>query len=283
MSFAIRKQKFQDWLTQQWVILTGRKMDASDYEWLTGPFGGMNEIGGGYIKDLAEKENLIIQRNSKNSGLISSVQNLKLTRNNLSEKVIDFYENTSCYDFDFKVKWNPFFRIFGALINYLFSNRIEQLYIPVKNITNPEPIDSELISLCYPDSMEMKYKIWLRTFKSGNRVIFSGIYDLCNLPSGETVVKAIFPLPNGNATVLMNAEVSERGELILISSGRKIGDSGFYFLLRDSNENLHTRFIRSFRSKLTVGEKGNHLVAKHQFSLWHLCVFEFSYRIKKRD
>ena len=47
----------------------------------------------------------------------------------LSDKIIDFYENTSNYELNFKVKWNPFFKFFGLLVQVLFSKRINQLYL----------------------------------------------------------------------------------------------------------------------------------------------------------
>jgi len=56
-------------------------------------------------------------------------------------------------------------------------------------------------------------------------------------------MKAIFPLPNGNATVILKPRIGENGELILDSSGDRIGDSGFYFILKDSKGQLWTKFI----------------------------------------
>jgi hypothetical protein len=45
MNLALTKQKFQDWFTQQWVILWGRRIDPSSHAWLMGPFGELNGIG----------------------------------------------------------------------------------------------------------------------------------------------------------------------------------------------------------------------------------------------
>ena len=109
MSLAYTKQKFQDWFTQQWVILWGRKIIPSEYLWLIGPFGELNGIGETFIEQLAEKENLIINRNSSSEGLLSSISVLNLSENEikkLSQKVIDFYEKTADYKLKFNVKWN---------------------------------------------------------------------------------------------------------------------------------------------------------------------------------
>ena len=64
MNVAYTMQKFQDWFTQQWIIIWGRKINPSEYSWLIGPLGELNGIGETFINQLAEKENLVIKRNS---------------------------------------------------------------------------------------------------------------------------------------------------------------------------------------------------------------------------
>src|SRR5690606_11119510 len=104
----------------------------------------------------------------------------------------------------------------------------------------------------------------------------------CTLPSGQTCVKAVFPLPNGNATVLMIPEVCANGDLALESTGRRFGDAGFYFLLRDSKGELWSQFVRSFRDRLTVRAVGDQLVAEQTLTLFNLKVATFRYRIARR-
>jgi len=138
MGIAILKQDFQDWITQQWVIFFGKKINNSS-KWLLGPFGRTNGIGSQFIAQLAKEEDLIIDNHKKNRGLIQSIKQLNLSKEDskkLSKNVIDFYENTSNYDFDLKVDWNPVFKVFGKLLQKLFSNRIEQLNVPIKDIEN---------------------------------------------------------------------------------------------------------------------------------------------------
>ena len=202
--------------------------------------------------------------------------------NRLSREVIDFYENTSNYNLDLKVKWNPFFRVFGVLLKILFSNRIEQLNVPMNNSENSKALKSEIIYLIDEKTKDIKRIIWLRTFIKSKQVVYSGVYEVCITPSLQTCIKAIFPLPNGNATVILNPSVGENGELILTSSGRKIGDSGFYFLLKDAKGHLWTKFIRSFKDELVVSSKNDGITAKQRLTLWNLKVLEFNYSIKKR-
>ena len=284
MNSPYRGQKFPDWFTQQWVILRGRKIDPNEYPWLLGPFGELNGIGEDFIFQLAEKERLIVRRDCKQTGLLPSIQLLELKEeeiNQLSERVIDFYENTSEYQLKFKVKWNPFFKVFGYLVNRLFSQRINQLNIPTSTLPHSEDLKSELIQLLNPETGEVKYTIWLRKFVSTGKVIYSGIYESCKIPSGQACIKAVFPLPKGNATVIMKPGAGDHSELILDSSGSRFGDAGFYFLLNDSKGNYWAQFISSFTDKLIVSETDGLLTAKQTLKLWNLRVATFHYTITK--
>lgn len=279
-------QKFQDWFTQQWAILWGRKIDPNDFLWLTGPFGDLTGIGDEFINQLAEKENLVIERDKKSQGLIPSISLLNLSDSELSglsQKVIGFYENTADYNVYVKVRWNPFFKVFGILVNNLFSSRINQLNIPTKRIHNAEKVKSEIITLSDPASNEVKYTIWLRRFQSTDQVLYSGVYGVCQLPSGKTCVKAVFPLPKGNATVILSPRTGKNGELILDSSGKKFGDAGFYFVLHDSKGNYWAQYIRSFRDRLTIGIENDHLSAEQTLTLWYQRVLRFKYKIERKE
>jgi len=274
MKVASFNQKLQDWITQQWVIFFGTKINANDYKWLLGPFGKINGIGLKFIEQLSENEQLIIDDAQTNKGLLQSINQLELTSielNKLSKNVIDFYENTSNYNFELKVKWNPIFKIFGVLLKVLFSNRIEQLNIPMKNTIDSKTLKSKIIYLVNEDSNTLKRIIWLRKFKQSGQVVYSGVYETCLIPNGQKCIKAIFPLPNGSATVILTPTVGENGELILNSSGNKIGDSGFYFLLKDARGNLWTKFIRSFKDKLVVSSENGKLKALQTLTMWNSC------------
>ena len=284
METASLNQNFQDWITQQWVILFGKKIDPEEYEWLLGPFGKTKGIGLKFIEQLAQKEQLLIDEKQINKGLLHSINQLNIPEkelSKLSKDVIDFYENTSNYDFDLNVKWNPFFKIFGILLKILFSNRIQQLNIPMNNTKESKALNSKIIHLTNLKTNELKRTIWLRIFKNSEQIVYSGVYEVCSIPSGQKCIKAIFPLPNGSATVILTPTVGENGELILNSSGKKIGDSGFYFLLKDSKDNLWTKFIKSFKDQLIVSSKNKKIKAKQTLTLWGLRVLTFEYEIKK--
>ena len=284
MGIAKKNQSIQDWITQQWVILFGERIDNAKHKWLLGPFGGIKGIGFKFIEQLAKDESLVVDGQRINKGLLDTIQNLGLSEielKRLSPEVIDFYENTSNYDLLLKAKWNPFFKIFGTLIKSIFSKRIEQLNVPIENLEDASGLTNEIIKLVDSRTNEVKRTIWLRTFKSTGQVVYSGVYETCSLPNKQICIKAIFPLPNGNATVILTPSVGKNGELILDSSGQRIGDSGFYFLLRDSKGQLWSKFIKSFKDKLVVTCINERITATQTLTLWNLKVLEFKYEIKK--
>jgi hypothetical protein len=284
MGIASKNQSIQDWITQQWVILFGQRIDNDKYQWLLGPFGGIKGIGIKFVEQLAKEENLVIDSQRKKQGLLDSILNLGLSEielKKLSPEVIEFYENTSNYDLLLKAKWNPFFKIFGTLIKSVFSKRIEQLNVPIENLEDASGLTNEIVKLVDTKTNEVKRTIWLRTFKSTGQVVYSGVYETCSLPNKQICIKAIFPLPNGNATVILTPSVGKNGELILDSSGQRIGDSGFYFLLRDSKGQLWSKFIKSFKDKLVVKSMNDRITATQTLTLWNLKVLEFEYEIKK--
>lgn len=285
MELASFKQHFQDWITQQWVIIFGKKIEAKKFTWLLGPFGNVDGIGEKFVQQLAEKENLDIDSYSQNRGLLNSIDQLELPKKDLEKlpkEVVTFYEKTSHFSFDLKVNWNPFFKPFGYLLKLFFSNRIEQLNIPLKNNNEGQKMQSNIIKLNCKSSNQNKRIIWLRTFKETNQVVYSGVYETCKIPNGTACIKAIFPLPNGSATVILRPEVSENGSLILNSNGSKIGDSGFYFLLKDKNKNIWAKHIKSFKDCLVVNCNNGKINAIQTMTFYGLKVLEFEYDIKRK-
>lgn len=231
---------------------------------------------------MAEEEGLIIDDEQLNKGLIQSICDLDLSKNDLShlsKEVIDFYENTSNYNLSLKVKWNPFFKGVGILVKLIFSKRIKQLNEPINTPKDSEDLSSNIIQLFDLDTNQLKRTFWLRTFKSNGQVVYSGVYGISETPKGKKCIKAVFPLPNGNATVILLPSLGKRGELILDSSGKKIGDSGFYFLLEDSAGQIWTRFVKSFKDKLVVKSENGKISAKQTLHLWGLKVLSFDYEI----
>jgi hypothetical protein len=63
------------------------------------------------------------------------------------------------------------------------------------------------------------------------RTLYTGFYMTERVPHCDApCVKVVFPMPNGNATVILRPAIDEKGHLRLSSKGARFGDAGFYRL-----------------------------------------------------
>lgn len=283
-SFAPFKQCFQDWCTQQWIILWGKKISHDQHPWLFGPMYPLNKKGVFDFEWIARQEGLEIKRNCSKVGLIPCFDDLNLSKielERLSPAIIDFYEHSSDYELSIQTQWNVPFNFFGSLLNKLFSRRIHQLYIPNSN-NDWHPIRSEFIQIIHPQSKEIKYTIWLRTIASTGQVVLVGFYELSALPSGKMAIKATFPLPNGNTTSFFIPNVGEDGSLILKSKGTQLGASGFYFVTKDTQGQYWSRYHSLLTDELKIKEEYGLLKAEQVFKLWKWKVLTLNYDLQKK-
>jgi hypothetical protein len=81
---------------------------------------------------------------------------------------------------------------------------------------------------------------------------------------------------------LLLPSVQADGSLRLSSAGKKIGDSGFYFLLEDAYGHYWTKFIRSFKDELHVFMEKDELKAVQKLTLWSVPVLSFCYSMTKK-
>lgn len=277
--FINQKKGFlQDYITQTWVKITGKTLAIDKNRWMFGPTGNISIKGKSYVKEIAKSENLEIETNFKNSGLIDD---FKLISENLPHpNIVHFYEHTTNYTIDVMAKWKLIFKPIGWLLTIFFSKRLQQLNLPTSNKTLEKGLKSEIIKLKKQGTKQSVWTIWHRKSIQLNHVIFSGIYTSCVTPDNQTKMKVIFPLPNGSATVLFDIKVKKGGSFELESKGRKIGESGFYFIVNKNKQSSHVRLVKSMHEKLTVSVDSNHQVnALHQFKFWNITFLELNYKM----
>ena len=277
----------QDWITQVWVKTTGRIFSPVHDAWLNGPMGDTDIIKDKFIAQLADKENLEIKSNTYCSGLLESFDDLQLSveeRKLINLKVIEFYEQTSNYNFEIWSEWCGVFKPFGWLLSVIFSKRLQQLNLPLSSLQAAKGIDSNIIKLVDKTNNETRWTIWYRILKSTNNVIYSGVYTTCTIPNYTgKFLKVVFPLPNGNATVIMRREILKDGSLKLSSDGKKFGDNGFYFTLTNHKGKFWTRFVRAMHEWITVYvDEENVLRANHNLQFHGLPFLNLHYKMIKK-
>lgn len=283
-----RAGHLQDWITQQWVKVTGRQFDAGRDSWLTGPVGDTDIIKDKFFQQLAQKEELLIVANQQDSGLLDRFDSLELSEEEnrlLHPRVRDFYERTSNYDFEVWSEWCGFFKPFGWLLSVIFSKRLQQLNLPLNALHTAKGIRSNIIKLVEKNSNTPKWTIWYRILKETNHVIYSGVYTTCSIPgqSGK-FLKVVFPLPNGNATVIMRREVLPDGALKLSSDGKKFGDNGFYFTLTNGKGKHWARFVRAMHEWITVYVDEEHVLrTNHDLYFYGLPFLKLHYKMTQKN
>ena len=277
----------QDKITQVWVKATGRRIDPSDFEWLIGPIGNSDIIKDKFIFELAEKEGLKIQKNLPNVGLLERVEQIGSSyteKERLNKKVADFYENTSNYDFEVWSEWKGLFKPFGRLLSIIFSKRLQQLNLPLRSIDTAKGLKSEIIKLKSKNDSKAKWTVWYRIMKSTNDVIYSGVYTTCKNPNyDDPLLKVVFPLPNGNASVIMTKKVEQDGSLTLSSDGKRFGDNGFYFTLTDGDGKYWAKFVKPMHEWIRVYEDDeNVLRADHHLNFCGMRFLNLHYRMNQK-
>ncbi len=286
MVFSYPSQRLQDWLSQQWVIALGRRVEPAALPWLAGPYGMADTIADAYLPLLAANEGLELERAANDAGLFVDADELGLdaaSRARLHPEVADFYRRTTDFDLDMWVIWSPWFWVGGNLLRRLYSRRLQQLNLPMTSRETSRGLRSEIVRLRAPGSGEVRHTVWYRVLKSTGDALYSGIYGFADLSSGVRCVKIVFPLPRGNATELMRPTVGPAGDLILDSTGHRFGDPGFYFLLMDGRGQHHAQHIPTFRDRIRIYvDDEDCLRADQVFTLWNRTVVELHYRILRR-
>jgi hypothetical protein len=277
----------QDWITQIWVKATGKRIDTDKEKWLAGPAGDTDSIKDNYIHRLCQDEELRLEKNQAGAGLIADIKEWQLTATDgakLNPAIIDFYTQTYDYSFDVTSKWCGVFYPFGWLLAIIFSRRLQQLNLPLHPSDTEQGLDSSLIKLYPKDAEKPRYTIWYRTLKGEGNVVFSGIYGYTHVDSvGKTCLKIIFPLPKGNATVILDIKVNSDGSLQLTSKGKRFGQPGFYFLLTDGAGKHWARYVKAMHESLDVfvDETGT-LKATHTFRFYGLTFMTLFYTMRRK-
>ncbi|HYD50974.1 MAG TPA: hypothetical protein VEA99_00050 [Gemmatimonadaceae bacterium] len=273
-----------DWVTQRWVHLTGRRTALAAAPWLDGPAGDPGGIGADFFDTFAEREGLVLGRSS-GAGLIADFAALAapdFDPGAVHPAVVAFYARTARYELDSWAEWCGGFRPFGRMLASLFSRRLQQLNVPLTGLDTSRGVTSEVLQLVEPTSGAVRHTAWVRRLVGSGDVLYAGAYSLATVPGrAGRCVKVVFPLPNGNAIVLMRPVAHADGSLSIVSSGRRFGDPGFYFTVRAGEGEVWARYLRSLEECIHVyaAEQGS-VRADHVLKLWGATFLRLHYRLR---
>jgi hypothetical protein len=242
------------WFIYALIWLFGRTHRRADIAWLIGPMGG-DLIGDAPYRDVAAAEGLTVERGSPDGGLVPSFQALAGGTFDAAKThplVREFYEHTAAFAMDVWSKTYFPANIALYLLVKTISRQVDQLNFPLSPLDTARGMVSEIISLRRPDGT-VRYTGWFRTLAQERHVLYTGFY-MTERPPHEPgpCVKVVFPMPRGNATVVLRPEVRPDGSLILDSNGQRFGGSGFYRLQARGPERVRVWHIRSLRERFHV-------------------------------
>jgi hypothetical protein len=273
-----------DWTTQLWVRSTGKRIDLHQLPWLAGPVGNTIAIGRDFFDRLSAREGLVARR-SDAGGLLPTLDALAgsgFDPAHIHPAVRTFYERTSEYELETWAEWCGVFRPFGRLLALLFSRRLQQLNVPLSGLDVRLGTTSEVIQLVDPSSGEVRYTGWLRTLRATGNVLYAGSYSVARVPGFDRpCVKVVFPLPNGNAQVLLRPDTAPDGSLTVTSSGRRFGDPGFYFTVHRRGQ-VWARYVRTMQESIRVFSDGPDVRADHVMWLWGVTFLRLHYRLRPK-
>lgn len=279
------KDNLVDWITQRWVRLTGRSVSLVDHGWLDGPAGRPDGIGRRFFEDYAAERGLRLLHGQP-SGLVPRLEGLRSDSFDpaaISAAVTDFYARTDRYDLDAWSQWIGPFRPFGWALAVLFSRRLQQLNVPLSNLDTSRGMTSEVTTVVNSTTNQPVFTAWVRQLVATGNVIYAGAYSTCAIPENSTpCVRVVFPLPNGNAMVLMRPVAHPDGSLSLVSAGTSFGSPGFYFTVRGPGGTIWARYLRALRESIHVYESDGHIHADHALSLWRMPFLRLHYRLRRR-
>jgi len=283
-----RRGYLTDWVTQRWVEYTGKRLKESDLTWLSGPAGNTSLIGRASVAEVAAHECLAIDSDSNIRGLVDSFKALDgpaFSSEAVAKEVSEFYEKTSLYEMNAWAHWCGFFKPLGVLLALIFSRRLQQLNVPLNGLDTSKGMSSDVIQLKNRDSGAVKYVAWIRELVETKSILYAGYYSVA-IPTNfaNPCVKVVFPLPNGNAIVVMKPIANKDGSLTLASSGKKFGDPGFYFTIRKPDGKSIGRYVRSLKEWITVYPgNGNEVRADHVLKFCGVTFLRLHYRMDKRS
>lgn len=267
------------------IRLLGRRVRAADVPWLAGPFGG-EHIGDRPYEECGRREGLTVTRHAERGGLIPSFDVLAgptLDPSRVPGAVRSFYENTAAYRMDIWAKtWFPA-NVALWLMVATISRRVDQLNFPVDALETAMGMESEIVLLAESDG-SIRYTGWFRRLVKTRRVLYTGFYMTETVPGHRSpCVKVVFPMPDGNATVILRPELGDDGSFRLDSSGRGFGDVGFYRIQRAGTGRLRIWRVRTLDElfRLYLDPEGT-LRCDHSLRFLGLPVLQLHYRIEPR-
>jgi len=261
---------------------TGVATDLESSPWLDGPIAKPTGVGVRFFDVFAAEQGLSVQAGT---GLIKNFAELagpSFQPEGIAPEVRHFYENTTEYELDAWSEWCGFFRPFGCLLAWVFSHRLQQLNVPLSGLDTSGGITSRVVDLVDAEG-KVRNTAWIRELLSNRQVLYAGSYSTCRVPNFDGgCVKVVFPLPNGNAIVILHPQSQSDGSFLLTSSGAGYGSPGFCFTVHEG-ERVWAKYVPAIQETIRVHATStkNQVRADHVLRFWGVTFLRLHYRLQR--
>ncbi len=236
-----------------WLWLVARRERLARVPWLDGPIGPEGHIGVALYDHLARAHGLTLGLTA-DDGLLPDFSSLRgpgFDPDRVHPEIRRFYEHTARFRVDAWAAAAFPMRLFLWLLVRTVSRSVDQLNFPVSPLEVSRGMESHIIAMDDGGGRRV-YTGWLRRLAESGRVLYAGFYTTGRVPNHDgACVKVVFPMPGGNATVLLRPEHGDDGSFQLVSQGRRFGDPGFYRLQR-RGDRLTVRYLRTLRERFRL-------------------------------
>jgi hypothetical protein len=264
------------------VRVIGRRVRPAENPWLSCFLGDRGRIGAGIYQRIADVEHLEL-RTPAGAGLIADFETLRGPGFNpdvVHSRIRHFYEHAAAYNLEV---WSEVYllgRFFLWLLVEFLSTHMDQLNFPLSSLDVAKGMSSEVVQLVDRATGEVRHTGWLRRLKSSGRVIYAGVYSVCQVPSEENpVVKVTFPC-RGSANVYLRPVAHPDGSFGLDSSGSGWGRSGFYRIVRAGSDCWRVRNFRTLHELFHVYvDQEDILRCDHKITFLGLTILRLHYKM----
>jgi hypothetical protein len=275
-----------DWVTQRWVQITGRRLALDSAPWLSGPWGPTGGIGADFFERWGERHGLTVLPPGPDDGLLdgglATLAGPTFEPAAVAQAIDAFYAHTAAFDLTIDSRWSGPFRAAGWLLARIFARRLAQLNLPTSDRALRGGVDSRIVRLADGQG-RVRHTAWIRTAVQTGLPVFVGQYGQAIIPGHDgPCVKVVFPLPSGNAIIVLRPRADPGGGLSLFSDGRRFGDPGFYFTVVAGPGVVWARYVRTMKECLSLWGQGEGLRARHRFRVFGLPFLELNYEIVPR-
>lgn len=243
-------------------------------------------IGKDFFKEFAREGEASFVRRA-NAGLMESFNALKsdcFDPDAVHPIIKDFYENTSSFNMELSIWWNPIIKPFGKMYRLFYADRIKQTMIPLNN-DDFKGLDHWIETIDTNHDKKPEFRCWIRVVKNTGKPVYVGaykIYDSLTDDHKASYISVAFPIPTGSITTVLSPKNIDENGLFLTTKDKESREAGLYLIF--PHKKSYSFFpamglAEEFELKPKLGQGDEYIDVKHTCYWLGMKAFIMSYKI----